>query len=198
MQQNESPFMLFLNAIPICTRVMLISTLSFSIATSFYPSIGYLSYFDEEEITERFQVWRLFTPFFVMRMGFPFIMHLLMLYKFSAELEESYFNNTKDYVLYLLFILGLIDTFSVLYVPLHQQFITCIVYTCCRADPESVMSFLFGITLKRKYVPWALILLNVLMGSQLLPSFVLIAIAHCYYFVRHVIPVHYPQIPRLI
>ncbi|KAL7713622.1 Derlin [Entamoeba marina] len=199
-QPPESPFLEFFYSIPLVTRILLVTTLSFSVSSSFYRPIAEVSYFDPYLITENYHLWRLVTPFFLQKLGFPFLMHLFMLFNFSKELEQVYFQgNSKDYAFYLAFIAGLINTCSVaLGMPLHQSLMNCIVYTSCRAQPNAIITLFFGITLRRMYLPWALILLNMLMGAPMLPQLLSILIAHMYYFCRHVVPNHYPNAPRLI
>ncbi|BFU21418.1 Der1 family protein [Entamoeba histolytica HM-1:IMSS-B] len=198
MQYQESPFSQFFYSIPIVTRVLFFTTLSFSIVGVFYPDLFYLCYFDREQIASG-QVWRLFTPFFCQQLGFSFLIHMFMLYNFSKELEEEYFNNdTTDYIFYLLFNCCLLNILSVFVGPLHYYFISLFVYTASRANPNSIVSLSFGITLRRMYLPWALVVLNFILGAPILPQILIILVAHFYYFLRHVIPVHYPTLPRLV
>ena len=197
--QQESPFLEFFYSIPIVTRILLVATLSFSVSASFYPKIAEISVFDPQSVTDKFQFWRLVTPAFLTRLGFGFIIHLIIIFRFSKEMEEEYFGgSTKDYLFYICFILGLLNIISVFYFPMHSSFINCILYTACRANPNSIVTLLFGLSVRRMYLPWVLLLINVLMGQSLIPELVSILVAHCYYFCRHVIPVNYPKVPLLV
>lgn len=195
---QDSPFAQFFFSIPICTRILLVATLSFSIANVFIPSIGSLCAFDIDLIGKG-QLWRLFTPYVLHQLGFPFIMSLFIIYNFSRELEERYFKgDSLRYMYYLLFVMCLLDLISVYYIPLQSLLTTVFIYTASRSDPTSMISLFFGITLKRMYLPWAYLVLSFLMSGMILPSLLGILVGHCYYFLKHVIPVHYPHVPILI
>mmetsp|Transcript_21712 Transcript_21712/g.27653 ORF Transcript_21712/g.27653 Transcript_21712/m.27653 type:complete len:233 (-) Transcript_21712:33-731(-) len=182
------------NDIPPITRVLFTS----SFACTLLPSFGFLSAYNlilsYQSAVQGFEIWRLFTCFFVYSLGLPFLMNMVFLYRYSTALEKGAFaGRTGDYLWmllttgFLLILIGFWWPFSTL----GKSLILVIVYYWSRTNPSAVVSFYFGIKFEAVYFPWALTAMAILLGGSPIPHLFGIAVGHVYFFLEDVAPLAY-------
>merc|ERR1712232_345705 len=107
-----------------------------------------------QQTIQQFEIWRLYTCFFVYSLGFPFLVNMVFLYRYSTTLERGAFSGrTGDYLWMLLvsgFILILIGFWWPLFT-LGKCLILVIVYYWSRTNPSAIVSFYFGIQFEAVY-----------------------------------------------
>ncbi|CAG8712068.1 2264_t:CDS:2, partial [Acaulospora morrowiae] len=107
--QRQNDLAMWYNSIPVCTRFLFTSFIAITLAGNLgLVDIENLLYFPRD-IFARFQIWRLYTPFFLFSFNVSGAIQLFFLYKYSVELETTRFaGRTADYVYFLLVEAGLI------------------------------------------------------------------------------------------
>lgn len=182
-------------SIPLVTKIL--TTGTFLSACLVYS--GYMSpstfIFSWERIRNNFEIWRLFTPFiFAGSFGFPFVMHLMVLYENSRRYENNAYNTgaggtSADYLWMLLL-------FSVAYTLLGYVFdlvifsdclIFSIAYVWSRREPNTILS-LFGFKFPGLYLPWSYLCLRLLFGQGIKMGLLGIGVGHVYFFLAEVMP----------
>jgi len=144
-------------------------------------------------IYKQFQLWRLFTGFFYFGgLGFPFLIQMIFLQKYSSQLETTVFaGRTGDYLFMLLFgaVLFLAVGFWLKLAILGEGLIFMLLYYWSRRNPEVIMSFFFGFQFKGIYLPWVLIGFHTLLsGSLPLIEIIGVIVGHVYFFLSDVYP----------
>ncbi|KAF7720815.1 Derlin 1 [Apophysomyces ossiformis] len=144
------------------------------------------------EIRSKLQLWRLITPFFLHGFGLGFAMNLYLIYRHSLQLETQVFmGRTADYVYFLLVTCALqlaAAKFLDLLV-MSNGLIMAVIYLWAQYNSEAMMNFMFGITFKALYLPWALVAYDFLLsGAVPKPSLLGIATAHIYYYFTAIYP----------
>jgi len=90
-------------SLPIVTRTLF----ALSIGTTLVGNLGILApktLVLLPSLWLRFELWRLVTPFFFEKLGFPYMLNLYFMYKNSLELETTLFSGrTADYVTFVAF-----------------------------------------------------------------------------------------------
>ncbi|KAG0235350.1 Derlin 1 [Actinomortierella wolfii] len=199
MAENE--LMLAYKSIPIVTRTLLTSTIVCTFATAFglvqYPSLA-LSW---NKILYSFHIHRLFTAFSVSSISLQFVFDLYLLYTYGSELEETTFGGrTADYVWCIIFtcITSAIMATYLRYVFLFQALLSTIVLLWSLSNSERIVSFMFGIRFKAKYLPWVMAIYTFIAIGAFIPWNMLIGIAsgYIFYFLDTVYPANGG--PRLI
>jgi len=71
---------------------------------------------------------------------------------------------------------------------LGVSMILMIVYYWSRMHPDEEISFMFGIRMQSKYLPWALCAMNLLMGGMPVAQLAGIVVGHLYYFLEDIYP----------
>lgn len=139
-------------------------------------------------VFSHFQVWRLVTPFFFLgKFSVNFGIHLLMLARYGVQLEKSTFERrTADFLWMMIF--GAISLLALSAIPmlwtpfLGVSLVFMLLYVWSREFPTAQISIYGLVTLKAFYLPWAMLALDVIFGSPLLPNFLGIIAGHLYYF----------------
>lgn len=150
----------------------------------------YLLILNWKLIFYKFQVWRLLTNFiFLGPFGFPFVIRLLMIIRYGVTLEKVTFEyRTADYAFMLIFSMAVILGMSALSVPymamplFSGSLVFLLVYVWSRNFPEQPVSIMGVFKLQGFYLPWALLVLTMLMGGSPVPDLIGILIGHLYYF----------------
>jgi Derlin-2/3 len=151
--------------------------------------------FVPELLIQKFQVWRLLTPFLVAgKFSFPFVMHLVVLYENSRRYETSPFNTggggtTADFIFALLiggFLLLLAAYFFDFFI-LSESLLFMIMYINSRKDPTALMN-MYGFRFKCIYTPWIYLGLRLVMGADIVMPFVGVVAGHLFYFIAVVLP----------
>jgi len=121
-------------------------------------------------------------------------MNMTFLYRYSTSLERGAFaGRTGDYV-WMLIVSGLILVLIGFWWPfpvMSSALLYVIIYYWSRMNAEAIASFYFGIQFPAIYLPWALIVFNLLLGKNPILLLVGIAVGHVYFFLEDVAPFAY-------
>eukprot|EP01082_Thalassiosira_pseudonana_P004719 g4348.t1 g4348 contig15:842547-843389(-) len=156
-----------------------------------------------DNIWENFEIWRFLTPFlFVGKFDINTLFALYMLQSFSQRYESEPYNTgagggTADYIFAMMF--GMASIFltyplmgMVLPVaPLFARTLTFfVIYTWSKRHPTAPTS-IWGVQLKAIHLPFAYVVLSVLMGNPYGDLLHGIAVGHLFYFLVDVVPIVY-------
>ncbi|KAG0281006.1 Derlin 1 [Linnemannia gamsii] len=180
-------------SVPIITRTMLTATTIISIGVAVHLVSFNLVYLNWSLIFYRFQIQRLFTPFFYTGVNFSFLFDLYFLYTYGTQLENStYAGRSADFAWFIIFtsISSSIVAHYMGYVVLFQSLLLSVIYLWSQANSDRIVSFMFGVQFKAVYFPWVLVAYNAVMMGAVIPWTMLIGIAsaHLYYFLDSVYP----------
>lgn len=153
--------------------------------------------FDFESISQKFEIWRLFTCFLWLgKFEFQTVISLFLLYQYSKQYESGIgFNTgggggTADYCFMLLFgmILILVSGFAFgLGVIFGKALIYYVLYIWSKRNPTAAAN-IWGVPMQAMYLPFAILGLNFLMGNNPIDYVHGYAAGHIYYFLVDVIP----------
>eukprot|EP00163_Fabomonas_tropica_P029408 TRINITY_DN6280_c0_g1_i2.p1 TRINITY_DN6280_c0_g1~~TRINITY_DN6280_c0_g1_i2.p1 ORF type:complete len:147 (+),score=21.86 TRINITY_DN6280_c0_g1_i2:156-596(+) len=71
---------------------------------------------------------------------------------------------------------------------LSHSLMMCILYVWSQRHPHQVVSFMFGLSFKAAYLPWALVIMNMLLGNSITLLVVGILVGHIYFFLEDINP----------
>ncbi|XP_074280899.1 derlin-1 [Silene latifolia] len=139
-------------------------------------------------VFKNFQLWRLFTNFFFLgKFSVNFGIRLLMIARYGVQLEQGPFQRrTADFLWMLIF--GTLTMLALSAIPyLYSPFlgislVFMLLYVWSREFPNSNVNIYGLFTLKAFYLPWAMLALDVIFGSPLVPDLMGIIAGHLYYF----------------
>lgn len=183
-------------SLPIFTRHWFGLTVALSLLGRFgilsprYLMLDYNSFFSS------YHLWRPATALFYYpitpRTGFHFLINLYFLYNYSLRLETGLFDGRPaDYLFMLLFnwiccvIIGFLADFPYLMDPM----VLSVLYIWCQLNKDTIVSFWFGTQFKAMYLPWVLLLFNLVIAGGGTMEFVGIVVGHLYFFLA----MQYPQ-----
>ena len=181
--------------LPIITKILVTCTLLSGVVTSlgFMQPTAFL--LDWYLVTKEFHIWRLFSSFvFAGGFGFPFVMHLYILYENSLRYERNPYNTgaggtSADY-LYMV-VIGMVLIWSMDYFRPNgfntQALLYFIMYLWSRKEPEAVLN-IFGFKFQSVYLPWVYIAINLLMGGDIVLPLIGIVCGHLVFFAIEVMP----------
>ncbi|KDQ60069.1 hypothetical protein JAAARDRAFT_126083 [Jaapia argillacea MUCL 33604] len=176
----QSSFWDEIRKIPPVTRFLCGSTLAVSLPVMLQVLPATTVIFVKELVTQRFEVWRLFSSFFLGSSGINFIFDFAMLYRNSNSIEtENYLGRSADYAWQLLLAAAGILALNI---PLRSYIHTrplllCLTYLSSSLAPPSAQTSFFGLlTLPVKYLPYVLVGLDLIMGG---PQFAAQSISGC-------------------
>ncbi|KAG4189762.1 hypothetical protein ERO13_A08G243800v2 [Gossypium hirsutum] len=135
-----------------------------------------------------FQVWRLFTNFFFLeKFSINFGIRLLLIARYGVQLEKGPFERrTADFLWMMIFgaltllVLSAIPIFRTPFLGVSLVFM--LLYVWSREFPNAQINIYGLVTLKSFYLPWAMLALDVIFGSKLIPDLLGIIAGHLYYF----------------
>ncbi|KAK9266639.1 hypothetical protein L1049_021912 [Liquidambar formosana] len=141
-----------------------------------------------ELVFSRFQVWRLITNFFFLgKFSINFGIRLLMIVRYGVQLEKGPFERrTADFLWMMIF--GALSLLALSAIPmlwspfLGISLVFMLLYIWSREFPNAQINLYGLVTLKAFYLPWAMLALDVIFGSPLLPDLLGIIAGHLYYF----------------
>lgn len=155
--------------IPPVTRTLCGSLLVVSLPVMLHIVSPYKIIFVKELVTKKFEIWRVFTSFFLGGSGINFIFDLIMLYRNSDQLESNnYVARSADYAWQLLIAGAAILAMNI---PLQsfvhtRPLLIALTYVSSRLAPPGTQTSIFGlISMPLIYFPYALIALDLIMGG---------------------------------
>ncbi|XP_066257380.1 derlin-1 [Euwallacea similis] len=183
------------HSIPKFTRVWFTGTVVFTLLGRF----GFLNPINLillYEAVKRFEIWRLLTSVLYYPIsgpsGFHYLINLYFLYNYSRRLEEgTYQGKPADYAYLLIFnwiccvIIGLVADVPLLMDPM----ILSVLYVWCQLNKDVIVTFWFGTRFKAVFLPWVLLIFNLVMSGGGLMELIGILIGHLYFFLTF----KYPQ-----
>ncbi|GLT49468.1 hypothetical protein SLA2020_230200 [Shorea laevis] len=178
----------YYNSLPPITKAY--GTLCFLFTAAFHLGL-YNPYYIAliyELVFTRFQVWRLITNFFFLGpFSINFGIRLLMIARYGVQLEKGTFERrTADFLWMMIFgalsllALSIIPIFRSLFLGISLVFM--LVYVWSREFPNAQINIYGLVSLKAFYLPWAMLALDVIFGSPLVPDLLGIIAGHLYYF----------------
>lgn len=197
-------------SLPVVTRTWFTLAIGLTCAGNFKVVSVYSLLYNWEQL-KAFEVWRLLTPFcYVGGWSFPTLIGLYMLVQYSRQYESSPYNTgagggTADYAFCLTFgALGLLLTYPLVMgfvSPLFTRNLTFyILYIWSKQSPTAQVN-VWGVPMKAQFLPFAYILLNLVMGNSYYDLIHGLVVGHAYYFLVDVVPaiygkdyLHTPQI----
>ncbi|BAT72888.1 Derlin-1 protein [Vigna angularis] len=141
-----------------------------------------------ERVFYGFQVWRLFTNlFFLGPFSINFGIRLLMILRYGVQLEKGPFDRrTADFLWMMIFgsfALLVLSAIPLLWSPfLAVPLVFMLLYVWSREFPNAQINIYGLVALKAFYLPWAMLALDVIFGSPLIPDLLGIVAGHLYYF----------------
>ncbi|KAI7988561.1 Derlin-1 [Camellia lanceoleosa] len=139
-------------------------------------------------VFSRFEVWRLITNFFFLgNFSINFGIRLLMIARYGVQLENGPFQRrTADFLWMMIF--GAFTLLALSAIPwfwspfLGVSLVFMLLYVWSREFPNANISIYGLVSLKAFYLPWAMLALDVIFGSELMPDLLGIIAGHLYYF----------------
>eukprot|EP00249_Psilotum_nudum_P015086 c25159_g1_i3 orf=502-1227(-) len=140
-------------------------------------------------IFRQFQIWRLVTNFFFLgKFSINFGIRILMIARYGVQLESGPFSRrTADFFWMIMFAMMALLGFWLLVPALRIPFmgpsiVFMLLYIWSREFSNARVNISGLFTLQGFYLPWVMLMLNVLFGSPLLPDLLGIMVGHLYYF----------------
>jgi len=156
--------------------------------------------FDFTMLREKFQVWRLVTPFiFAGGFGLNFVFHLHILYENCKRYESNPYNTgaggTSADMFYMIVCGGVLCVLLALFESslglgmsvMSEPILYMIIYVWSRRDPDMQLN-MWGVKFKALYLPWVYMAIRVVMGGSPTAILIGIAIGHLFYFLVEVVP----------
>lgn len=151
---------------------------------------------DYNLVVHGFQIWRPVTALFfyplMPQTGFQYLLNLYFLYSYSTRLETGVFDGKPaDYLFLLIFnwiclvIIGLVAGLRLLMNPM----ILSVLYIWCQFNKDQIVQFWFGTQFKAMYLPWVLVLFNMIIAGGGWNELLGILVGHIYFFLMF----KYPQ-----
>ena len=191
------------HSLPLVTKYWFGAALITTIAGNFgFVNIMKLI-FHWDSVSQNFELWRFVTPFlFVGKFDFNTLMALYMLQSFSQRYELEPYNTgagggTADYVFSIMFgmvmiVMSYVPMGMILAVPplFSRTLMFFVLYVWSKRHPTSPAS-IWGIEMKAIHLPFAYVIVSVLMGGQYADLLHGIAVGHLFYFLVDVVPIVY-------
>lgn len=177
---------------PKITKTLFAGSFLFTLAAHFGLLSPWSLILDWQMIWHKFHIWRLGTSFFYCgKVGFPFLINLYFLYSYSLRMETELFERRPaDYITMLLvcwFVALTIAYFMGLMI-IGQIITMAIMYTWAQCNKDVVVSFYFGTKFPAMYLPWALLMFNILLGGNGMTELMGIVTGHVYFFFKFAYP----------
>ncbi|PBK98866.1 DER1-domain-containing protein [Armillaria gallica] len=119
------------------------------------------------EVLQSYQIWRLYTSFFVGSPGLFFLFELLMLYYTANQLESGYDSPDLAWQLFFACIAIMVPCHLLATTIFLHPLMHCLVYLLSARTPAGENLSCYGfITLPAKYAPHAMLLIELLIGGR--------------------------------
>ncbi|KFD60782.1 hypothetical protein M514_05914 [Trichuris suis] len=205
----EGDLVEWLRRVPEITRYWFVGTVLLPILARFNVVKTAWFVLDYELVVHHFQIWRPVTALFIYpitpQTGFQYLIMLYFLYNYSTRLETAvalvvalislsfsdvFPGRPADYLFMLIFnwfcavIIGLAAEMYFLLEPM----VLSVLYVWCQHHAEMIVQFYFGTQFKAMYLPWILMLFNLILRGSGLYELVGIFIGYLYYFLTYRYP----------
>jgi len=164
-----------------------------TIISQFNPALITWIYLDFDKIFFEFQIWRLVTNFFYFgRFSFNWLFSMYLLQKYFKGLEGNYFTGPRgfaDFVFMLSFsgLVFLVIAYLWGLMFLGAPLVYFALYVFARKDPyQDVMLWSFRVP--QWQLPFALMLVTILMGGSPMDHLLGILVGHIFHFLSDVVP----------
>jgi len=155
--------------IPPVTRFLCGSSLAVSIPVMMQLMNPYKLVFVPLLVTQKFELWRVWSSFFLGSAGLNFVFEFIMLYRSSNSIElDQYERKSADYAWQLILAAGAIVALNLpLGSSVHSRALTlCLLYLSSALAPPGSQSSIMGlITIPVKYLPYAMIGMDAVTGG---------------------------------
>ncbi|EPS96873.1 hypothetical protein FOMPIDRAFT_1129502 [Fomitopsis schrenkii] len=152
--------------VPPVTRFLCGASLAITVPVLLESMAPYVYFFERYMVTKKFEIWRVFTTFFIGPFGIGYIFHFAMLYQHSQELEVSYYQGrAADYAWQLVQVaLGVLFINLPLGTVAHpKSWLMALIYLTSKLAPSTAMTSFFGlITFPVRYLPYTMIVIDLL------------------------------------
>lgn len=147
----------------------------------------------------KFEIWRLVTPFlYVGPFSIDTLFTLYMLVQYSQRYELGAYNTgagggSADAAFLLMFAGTIIHALCYLWLGpmlLVRTMIFVLLYCWTKREPNTQVS-IFGFPIQARYLPFAILALDTLMGKDYIPDLVGIGVGHIFYFTVEIVPALY-------
>jgi len=162
-------FIAEIKKIPPVTRFVCGSSLGVTLSVLVNAVAPYSVLFTKDLVLKKFQLWRLYTAFFLGGGGLNYIFEFIMLYRTINDLEtRSYFLRSADLAWQLIWACGAIILATL---PLRTYIFTrpllvCLIYIYSALAPPGSMTSIMGlITVPVQYYPYIMIAFDLLMAG---------------------------------
>ncbi|MCO5562694.1 hypothetical protein L7F22_016324 [Adiantum nelumboides] len=149
----------------------------------------YLLLMDYEKVLYQLQVWRLLTNFlFLGPFSINFGIRLLMIARYGVQLEQGAFQGrTADFLWMMLFSMFTLLGIGMIIPPLRlpimgPSLVFMLLYLWSREYANARVNIMGLFSVQGFYLPWVMLLLNVIFGSPLVTDLMGIVVGHVYYF----------------
>ncbi|XP_073962363.1 derlin 1 [Choristoneura fumiferana] len=182
--------------VPFFTRHWLTWTIVLSLFAKFGFIDGFYLRLYLGPFISQFHIWRPITALFYYPItpntGFHFMVNCYFLYSYSERLETGMFGGKPaDYCYMLVFNWACcVLTGFLLELPiLMDQMVMSVLYVWCQLNKDVVVSFWFGSRFRAMYLPWVLMIFNLIISGGGLMEFIGILVGHLAFFLLF----KYPQ-----
>eukprot|EP01135_Chromosphaera_perkinsii_P004934 Nk52_evm1s305 gene=Nk52_evmTU1s305 len=181
----------WLNDIPKITRMWFVGTIAVSIACAYLVSPYYVV-LQYEPVFYRFEIWRLVLNPFFHPLRMPFLIHLYFMYSYSQRMETDVLPDRGDYLWMLLFCYLTAFTVSFLFIPRIVFFspilVGSVLYVWSQMHRDMIVTFFFGLRFKAMFLPWVMLLFDIILMQDPFTTLLGIACGHLYYFLKYAYP----------
>ncbi|KAI0056617.1 DER1-domain-containing protein [Artomyces pyxidatus] len=168
---SNSGFWDEIRKIPPVTRFLCASSLAVSLPVMLELVSAYRVVFVRELVTQKWEIWRVWSSFFLGSSGINFVFDFVMLYRNTDALESgNYAGRSADLAWQLLLAAGGILV-RALNIPLgsfvhNRALVVCLTYLSSALAPAGSQSSLMGlVAIPMQYLPYVLIGMDLIMGG---------------------------------
>lgn len=138
------------------------------------------------------QLWRLVTPLFCSPFGINLLFTCYFRYQCLSQLEvgTGYAQKPADLVAFLLFS-TLMFNIAAIFIPIvifEEALTMSLVYVWAQYFKDMIVTFLFGMRFPALYLPWVLLVMDLLYEKSLVASVTGLFVGHLYYFLYVLYP----------
>jgi len=188
----------WIKSIPFFTRYWLGASVVFPVLGRIGLINGMNMMLFYEPLFHKFQIWRPLTalvyyPISPMT-GFHYLTNLYFLYSYSVRLEtDTFLGRPADYCFALLFMAAtcIVTGLAVGLPLLMDPMVLAVLYVWCQLNKNVIMNFWFGTQFKAMYLPWVVLLFNMVITGSFLNELTGILVGHLFYFLKFKYPLDF-------